>query len=96
MSGPAPRWLFVVARDQVNLLTFMNRDAFLDPDVAVVWDPGLLLWTLNSCEGGRVPAFVDFRYENTAHEAADFLVDWVPRSGPPPFDLQRGRRWPRS
>jgi len=38
VSGPASRWLFVVARDQVNLLTFMNRDAFLDPDAAVVRD----------------------------------------------------------
>lgn len=38
VSGPTSRWLFVVARDQVDLLTFMNRDAFLDPDAAVVWD----------------------------------------------------------
>jgi hypothetical protein len=38
VSGPASRWLFVVARDQVDLLTFMNRDAFLDPDATVVWD----------------------------------------------------------
>lgn len=38
VSETAARWLFVVARDHVDLLTFMNRDAFLDPGATVVWD----------------------------------------------------------
>ena len=38
MSEPTPRWLFVVARDQLDLLRFMNQDAFLDPGAAVVGD----------------------------------------------------------
>jgi hypothetical protein len=38
VSETPARWLFVVARDHVDLLTFMNRDAFLDPGAAVVWD----------------------------------------------------------
>lgn len=38
VGAPDPRWLFVVARHHVDLLTFMNRDAFLDPGATVVGD----------------------------------------------------------